>query len=84
MDRLQSRPLRLFMITEVHYRYQFSRVTSTSVIFVLYLRRRSKMKKAKDGATKRLRIASCMCLLFMIVEFVGKNLVLFSLLYIEN
>lgn len=42
------------------------------------------MKKAKDGATKRLRIASCICLLFMIVEFVGKNLVQFSLLYIEN
>lgn len=30
------------------------------------------MKKAKDGATKRLRIASCLCLVFMIVEFVGK------------
>ena len=42
------------------------------------------MKKAKDGATKRLRIASCMCLLFMIVEFVGKNPVLFSLIYMEN
>ena len=30
------------------------------------------MKKAKDGAARRLRIASCLCLLFMIVEFVGK------------
>lgn len=39
------------------------------------------MKKAKDGATKRLRIASCMCLLFMIVEFVGKNPVLFSFIH---
>ncbi|XP_078383952.1 proton-coupled zinc antiporter SLC30A2-like [Oculina patagonica] len=29
------------------------------------------MKKAKDGATRRLRIASFLCLLFMIVEFVG-------------
>ena len=31
------------------------------------------MKKAKDGARKRLRIASVLCLLFMIVEFVGEN-----------
>lgn len=31
------------------------------------------MKKAKDGATKRLRIASCLCLFFMILEFVGKS-----------
>lgn len=42
------------------------------------------MKKAKEGATKRLRIASCLCLLFMIVEFVGKILVQFSLLNLEK
>ncbi|CAH3022558.1 unnamed protein product [Porites evermanni] len=29
------------------------------------------MKKAKEGATRRLRIASFLCLLFMIFEFVG-------------
>ncbi|CAH3143731.1 unnamed protein product [Pocillopora meandrina] len=29
------------------------------------------MKKAKDGATRRLRIASVLCLFFMTVEFVG-------------
>lgn len=31
------------------------------------------MKKAKEGATRRLRIASFLCLLFMIFEFVGKK-----------
>lgn len=31
------------------------------------------MKKAKDGATRRLRIASVLCLFFMTVEFVGES-----------
>ena len=35
------------------------------------------MKKAKEGATRRLRIASCLCLFFMIFEFVGKKFNLF-------
>ncbi|XP_068704975.1 proton-coupled zinc antiporter SLC30A2-like [Montipora foliosa] len=29
------------------------------------------MKKAKEGAARRLRVASCFCLFFMILEFVG-------------
>ena len=39
------------------------------------------MKKAKEGATRRLRIASFLCLLFMIFEFVGKEFLFVLLLF---
>lgn len=39
------------------------------------------MKKAKEGATRRLRIASFLCLLFMIFEFVGKKFLFVLLIF---
>ena len=42
------------------------------------------MKKAKDGAVRRLRIACVVCLFFMIFEFVGESVAFVIFRYCEN